>query len=62
MSLRVSTTIVTDRTGRLKSDLFMEIFRVFREKKIELPNPQRDIHLRSVDAPLVIANAPERAA
>jgi len=32
MSLRVSTTILTDRTGLLKSDLFMEIFRVFREK------------------------------
>ena len=62
VSLRVSTTIVTDRTGRLKSDLFMEILRVFREKKIEMPYPQQDVHVRSVDAPLVIANAPEKAA
>ena len=62
ISLRVSTTIRTDRTGRLKSDLFLEILRVFREKKIEMPNPQRDIHLRSVDAPFMIANPPEKAA
>jgi len=62
ISLRVSTTIVTDRTGRLKSDLFFEILRVFREKKIELPYPQRDVHLRSVDAPLVIASASGQAA
>jgi len=45
ISLRVSTTILTDRTGFLKSDLFMEIFRVFREKKIEMPFPQREIRI-----------------
>jgi small-conductance mechanosensitive channel len=39
VSLRVSTTSMADRTGALKSDLFMEIFRVFREKKIALPYP-----------------------
>ena len=60
ISLRVSTTIMTDRTGSLKSDLFMEIFRVFREKKIEMPFPQQDVHVRSIDAPLVIANPPGR--
>jgi small-conductance mechanosensitive channel len=62
ISLRVSTTIRTDRTGRLKSDLFFEILRVFREKKIEMPNPQRDIHVRSVDAPILISSTPEKAA
>jgi small-conductance mechanosensitive channel len=56
ISLRISTTIITDRTGSLKSDLFMEIFRVFRDKKIEMPYPQQDLHVRSIDAPLVIAN------
>jgi small-conductance mechanosensitive channel len=60
ISLRVSTTTMTDRTGYLKSDLFMEIFRVFREKKIEMPFPQQDVHVRSINAPLVIANPPER--
>ena len=39
VSLRVSTTTMIDRTDALKSDLFMEIFRVFREKKIVLPFP-----------------------
>jgi small-conductance mechanosensitive channel len=60
ISLRVSTTILTDRTGFLKSDLFMEIFRVFREKKIEMPFPQQDVRVRSIDAPLLIANPPGR--
>jgi small-conductance mechanosensitive channel len=36
VSLRVSTTTMIDRADMLKSDLFMEIFRVFREKKIVL--------------------------
>ena len=58
ISLRVSTTITTDRTGLLKSELFMEIFRVFREKKIEMPFPQQDVRVRSIDAPLMIANPP----
>jgi small-conductance mechanosensitive channel len=39
VSLRVSTTTMIDRTDMLKSDLFMEIFRMFREKKILLPFP-----------------------
>jgi small-conductance mechanosensitive channel len=56
ISLRVSTTTITDRMGFLKSDLFLEIFRVFREKKIEMPYPQYDVHVRSIDSPLMIAN------
>ncbi|MGD0401720.1 MAG: mechanosensitive ion channel domain-containing protein [Candidatus Acidiferrales bacterium] len=65
INLRVSTTTTTDRAGMrrndvglLKSDLYMEIFRVFREKKIEMPFPQQDVHVRSIDASLVIANPP----
>jgi small-conductance mechanosensitive channel len=65
ISLRVSMTTTTDPSGvlqndagKLKSDLFMEIFRVFREQKIEMPFPQRDVHVRSIDAQLVIANPP----
>jgi small-conductance mechanosensitive channel len=52
--LRVSTSLMTERTPTIKSDLFFEIFRVFREKNIGMPNPQRDIHIRSVDAPVVV--------
>lgn len=39
ISLRVSTATMIDRTSILISDLFTEIFRVFREKKIVLPFP-----------------------
>jgi small-conductance mechanosensitive channel len=39
ISLRVSTTSMVDRTNALKSDLFMEMFRAFRENKIALPYP-----------------------
>lgn len=31
----------------LKSDLYYEIFRKFREQHIEIPYPQRDLHVRS---------------
>lgn len=43
-----------ERAARVKSDLMFEILRVFREQKIELPFPQRDLHIRSVDAPFMI--------
>jgi small-conductance mechanosensitive channel len=36
----------------LKSELYFEIFRVFAENDIEIPFPQRDIHVRSFDAAL----------
>ena len=51
--LRASTG-VAERAGMIKSDLLMEIFRVFREQKIEMPFPQRDLHIRSIDAPFMI--------
>jgi len=56
INLRVSTTLTTGHTGLFKSDLFMEIFRVFREKKIEMPCPQQDVHVRSFAAPLMVAS------
>lgn len=56
--LRVSTALMTERATTIKSDLFFEVFRVFREKNIEMPFPQRDIHIRSVDAPVAVLTAP----
>lgn len=38
----------------LKSDLYFAIFRVFKEHDIEIPFPQRDLHLRSASAELRI--------
>jgi small-conductance mechanosensitive channel len=37
---------------RLKSDLYFALFKVFAEHGIELPFPQRDLHIRSSDIPL----------
>ena len=49
-----ATIAVAEHAGQVKSDLMLEIFRVFREQKIEMPFPQRDLHIRSADAPLTI--------
>ena len=38
-----------DHRLKVKSDLHLEIDRRFREEKIEIAFPQRDLHLRSVD-------------
>jgi small-conductance mechanosensitive channel len=46
-NLRVWTTQYTNRPGVLKSQLYYEIFRKFREENVEIPFPQRDIHIRS---------------
>jgi small-conductance mechanosensitive channel len=46
-NLRVWTTQYTNRPNVLKSQLYYEIFRKFREEKVEIPFPQRDIHIRS---------------
>ena len=37
---------------RLKSDLYFTLFKVFADNGIELPFPQRDLHIRSSDIPL----------
>jgi small-conductance mechanosensitive channel len=46
---------VNDADNRLKvrSELNQEIDRRFREKGIEIAFPQRDLHLRSVDEPMI---------
>jgi small-conductance mechanosensitive channel len=57
-----ATIAVAEHAGKVKSDLMVEIFRVFREQKIDMPFPQRELRIRSFDAPLVIANPAERSA
>jgi small-conductance mechanosensitive channel len=47
--LRVWTQTQVQTPKRLKSDLYFRIFTRFAEEKIEIPFPQRDLHLRSVD-------------
>ncbi len=43
--LAVWTTTHTDKPSILKSELYFEIFKRFGEQGIEIPFPQRDVHL-----------------
>lgn len=45
--LAVWTNSYIDRPRILKSDLYFEIFKRFKEAGVEIPFPQRDIHIRS---------------
>jgi small-conductance mechanosensitive channel len=45
--LRVWTTKYTHRPGYLKSELYYAIHKKFKEHNIEIPYPQRDLHLRT---------------
>jgi small-conductance mechanosensitive channel len=53
--LRVWTINQVRTPQILKSDLYFSIFRVFQEAGIEIPFPQRDLHLRSVSVPIALA-------
>lgn len=46
-NLRVWTTEYINRPKILKSQLYYEIFRRFGEEGVEIPFPQRDLHLKS---------------
>ncbi|MDA1312474.1 MAG: mechanosensitive ion channel [Acidobacteria bacterium] len=50
--LRVWTESRVQTPHILKSDLYFEIFKVFGEHGVEIPFPQRDLHVRSVAAGL----------
>jgi small-conductance mechanosensitive channel len=56
-SLRIWTESKVHNPAVLKSDLYFAIFRVMTEQKIELPFPQRDLHIRSSDIPLPFLTA-----
>jgi small-conductance mechanosensitive channel len=36
----------------LISDLYFDLFKRFGDERVELPFPQRDLHIRSSDIPL----------
>ena len=50
--LRVWTTERVQTPQVLISDLYFAIFRTFRENGIEIPYPQRDLHLKSIAVPV----------
>ncbi len=45
-TLRVWTRAYTDRPGVLKSQLYYEIHAMFRRNGVEIPYPQRDVHIK----------------
>jgi small-conductance mechanosensitive channel len=55
--LRVWTIRQVQTPQVLISDLLFAIFRAFREFGIEIPFPQRDLHVRSVAVPIPISNS-----
>jgi small-conductance mechanosensitive channel len=59
-SLRVWTDTQTQIPAVLKSDLYFAAFEVFRQAGVELPFPQRDLHIRSSDIPLPYQPQPGR--
>jgi small-conductance mechanosensitive channel len=54
--LRVWTIKQVQTPSILKSDLYFSIFRAFGEQGIEIPFPQRDLHLKSVSVPIMVSN------
>jgi small-conductance mechanosensitive channel len=51
-NLRVWTREYINRPGVLKSQLYYEVARRFREQGIEIPFPQRDVHIKKMPAGL----------
>jgi small-conductance mechanosensitive channel len=47
--LAVWTGTHADKPRILKSELYFDIFKIFKQNAIEIPFPQRDLHLRSSD-------------
>ncbi len=56
--LRVWTSTQVRTPQILKSELYFAAFRALGERNIEIPFPQRDIHIRSIDVPLPGASLP----
>ena len=54
--LRVWTTKFIHRRGYLKSELYYAIHKKFKEHNIEIPYPQRDLHLKSGFEPIKSEN------
>lgn len=53
--LRVWTETQVQTPKVLSSDLYFSIFQAFRENGIEIPFPQRDLHLKSISGPIPVS-------
>ncbi|MEX0811520.1 MAG: mechanosensitive ion channel domain-containing protein [Chitinophagales bacterium] len=54
--LFVWTSKYTQRPSRLKSQLYYEIFKKFKEHDIEIPFPQRDVHIKTETEKSIVLN------
>jgi small-conductance mechanosensitive channel len=54
--LRVWTITQVQSPQKLISDLYFLIFKAFGERGIEIPFPQRDLHLKTIAAPIAISS------
>jgi small-conductance mechanosensitive channel len=57
--LRVWTIRRVQTPQILKSELYFPIFRAFGENGIEIPFPQRDLHLKSANVPITLSRRSE---
>lgn len=57
--LRVWTTTRVQTPLPLASELYFSIFRAFKENGIEIPFPQRDLHLKTVSSSIRVASVRE---
>ncbi len=53
-NLRIWTREYINRPGVLKSQIYYAVFEKFAKNGVEIPYPQRDIHLKSSSAPIFI--------
>ncbi len=54
--LRVWTITRVQYPKELASELYFMIFRAFKEHGIQIPFPQRDLHVKSVSVPIPVSN------
>jgi small-conductance mechanosensitive channel len=55
--LRVWTITRVQYPKELASELYFMIFKAFKEHGIQIPFPQRDLHVKSVSVPIPVAGA-----
>jgi small-conductance mechanosensitive channel len=48
-NLRLWTREYINRPGVLKSQIYYEVFKKFKENNIEIPYPQRDLHIKNTE-------------
>jgi small-conductance mechanosensitive channel len=53
--LRFWTLIGSHDNYKIKSDLYIDVIETFTKQGINMPYPQQDVHIRSVDGPIAIS-------